>query len=96
MNRIYSLRYSVVAQGLIAVSEYAGKCTCRIVGKTHLKTVLVLSSLLFTGPACASVVSAEIDYQIFRDFSENKGIFSPGATDIAIYDRQGNLAGTLN
>ncbi|HFI3975355.1 TPA: ESPR-type extended signal peptide-containing protein, partial [Escherichia coli] len=30
MNRIYSLRYSAVARGFIAVSEFARKCTCRV------------------------------------------------------------------
>ena len=96
MNKIYSLRYSVVAEGFIAVSEFVRKCSCRISGRTHLKTALLLSPLLFSCPAGASIVSADIDYQIFRDFAENKGIFSPGATDIAIYNKQGQLVGTLD
>lgn len=97
MNRIYSLRYSAVARGFIAVSEFARKCTCRVTGKKHLKAVaLLLSPLLLSGPAGASIVSAEIDYQIFRDFAENKGAFRPGATDIAIYNKRGELVGTLN
>ncbi|END7904776.1 S6 family peptidase [Escherichia coli] len=97
MNRIYSLRYSAVAWGFIAVSELARKCTCRVTGKKYLKAAaLLLSPLLLSGPAGASIVSAEIDYQIFRDFAENKGAFRPGATDIAIYNKQGELVGTLN
>ncbi|WP_105485417.1 S6 family peptidase [Escherichia coli] len=97
MNRIYSLRYSAVARGFIAVSEFARKCTCRVTGKKHLKAAaLLLSPLLLSGPAGASIVSAEIDYQIFRDFAENKGAFRPGATDIAIYNKQGELVGTLD
>ncbi len=97
MNRIYSLRYSAVARGFIAVSEFARKCTCRVTGKKHLKAAaLLLSPLLLSGPAGASIVSAEIDYQIFRDFAENKGAFRPGATDIAIYNKRGELVGTLN
>ncbi|GDA82304.1 serine protease EspP [Escherichia coli] len=97
MNRIYSLRYSAVARGFIAVSELARKCTCRVTGKKYLKAAaLLLSPLLLSGPAGASIVSAEIDYQIFRDFAENKGAFRPGATDIAIYNKQGELVGTLN
>ncbi len=96
MNRIYSLRYSAVARGFIAVSEFAGKCTFRVTGM-HLKAAaLLLSSLLFSGPAGASIVSAEIDYQIFRDFAENKGMFWPGGTDIVIYNKQGELVGTLD
>lgn len=97
MNRIYSLRYSAVARGFIAVSEFARKCTCRVTGKKHLKAAaLLLSPLLLSDPAGASIVSAEIDYQIFRDFAENKGAFRPGATDIAIYNKRGELVGTLN
>ncbi|ELG93108.1 outer membrane autotransporter barrel domain-containing protein [Escherichia coli KTE146] len=97
MNRIYSLRYSAVARGFIAVSEFTRKCTCRVTGKKHLKAAaLLLSPLLLSGPAGASIVSAEIDYQIFRDFAENKGAFRPGATDIVIYNKRGELVGTLN
>ncbi len=97
MNRIYSLRYSSVARGFIAVSEFARKCTCRVTGKKHLKAAaLLLSPLLLSSPAGASIVSAEIDYQIFRDFAENKGMFHPGATNIAIYNKQGELVGTLD
>ncbi|EDA0293034.1 autotransporter outer membrane beta-barrel domain-containing protein [Salmonella enterica] len=96
MNRIYSLRYSAVARGFIAVSEFARKCTCRVTGKKHLKAAALLLSPLLSGPVGASIVSAEIDYQIFRDFSENKGAFRPGATDITIYNKQGELVGTLN
>ncbi|HAO9130068.1 TPA: autotransporter outer membrane beta-barrel domain-containing protein, partial [Escherichia coli] len=76
---------------------FARKCTCRVTGKKHLKAAaLLLSPLLLSGPAGASIVSAEIDYQIFRDFAENKGAFRPGATDIAIYNKRGELVGTLN
>ncbi|ELL8642804.1 autotransporter outer membrane beta-barrel domain-containing protein [Escherichia coli] len=97
MNRVYYLRYSAVIRGFIAVSEFARNCTCRVVGKKHLKAaVLLLSPLLLSGPAGASIVSSEIDYQIFRDFAENKGAFRPGATDIAIYNKQGELVGTLD
>lgn len=97
MNRIYSLRYSAVAKGFIAVSEFARKCTCRVTGKKYLKAAaLLLLPLQLSGPASASIVSAEIDYQIFRDFAENKGAFRPGAADIAIYNKQGELVGTLD
>lgn len=97
MNKIYSLRYSVVARGYIAVSEFARKCTCRVTGKSNLKvSALLLLPLLFSGPVDASIVSSDIDYQIFRDFAENKGIFHPGTTDIAIYNKQGSIVGMLN
>ncbi|HAW8459769.1 TPA: S6 family peptidase, partial [Escherichia coli] len=96
MNRIYSLRYSAVARGFVAVSEFARKCTSRVTGKTHIKVAVLLSPLFLSFSVGASILSAEIDYQIFRDFAENKGIFRPGATDITIYNKQGELIGTLN
>ncbi|EFI5936757.1 hypothetical protein A8372_004614 [Escherichia coli] len=36
----------------------------------------------------SATVSAEIPYQIFRDFAENKGQFTPGTTNIFIYGKQ--------
>ena len=97
MNRIYSLRYSAVTSGFIAVSELATRCTCRVAGKMLLKaTSLLLLLLLISGSSGASTVSSEIDYQIFRDFAENKGMFHPMATDIAIYNKHGELVSTRN
>ncbi|EEV7050335.1 hypothetical protein NOS08_004596 [Escherichia coli] len=34
----------------------------------------------------AGTVNNNIDYQIFRDFAENKGKFIPGVTNITILD----------
>ncbi|GHO25155.1 serine protease EspP [Escherichia coli] len=39
----------------------------------------------------AGIVRSDIAYQIYRDFAENKGLFVPGATDIPVYDKDGNL-----
>lgn len=44
----------------------------------------------------AGVVLDSIDYQMNRDFSENKGVFVVGATNINIYDKKGNYRGSLN
>nr|1WXR_A Chain A, haemoglobin protease [Escherichia coli] len=41
-------------------------------------------------------VNNELGYQLFRDFAENKGMFRPGATNIAIYNKQGEFVGTLD
>ncbi|HFO2653267.1 TPA: S6 family peptidase, partial [Escherichia coli] len=68
-------------------------------GKTdrRLMTVsLVLSVTLSALPGKASTVSAEIPYQTFRDFAENKGVFTPGVTGIEIKDNNGNAVGTLD
>lgn len=96
MNRVYSLRYSIVAHGLVAVTEFARQCTCRVAGKIHTGIVVLSSLLLLPGVTESSTVSSEINYQTFRDFAENKGVFFPGATDIAVYNKQGELLGTLN
>ncbi|HFO5273634.1 TPA: S6 family peptidase, partial [Escherichia coli] len=86
---------SSLTGGLIAVSELSKKVT----GKTdrRLMTVsLVLSVTLSALPGKASTVSAEIPYQTFRDFAENKGVFTPGVTGIEIKDNNGNAVGTLD
>ncbi|EZD93166.1 autotransporter outer membrane beta-barrel domain-containing protein [Escherichia coli] len=57
---------------------------------------VALSVSLSALPAEASTVSAEIPYQTFRDFAENKGVFTPGATGIEIKDKNGNAVGTLD
>lgn len=57
---------------------------------------IILLSICLSGIANASIVSSEIDYQIFRDFSENKGAFTPGAKNIAIYNKSGELVGLLD
>ncbi|ENA5422442.1 autotransporter outer membrane beta-barrel domain-containing protein [Escherichia coli] len=93
MNTIYSLRYSRVADGLVAVPEISRKCTTRKMRKP-LVGGLLLS--VITGSVQASVVSSEIPYQTFRDFAENKGLFSAGATNIPVYNKDGTLATTLS
>ncbi|EKA6088708.1 autotransporter outer membrane beta-barrel domain-containing protein [Salmonella enterica] len=96
MNKIYALKYSAIAGGVIAVSEFSTKCTRRIIGKKQLKALVLLSLLFFSGLSGASIVSSEIDYQIFRDFAGNKGIFKPGTTNISIYNKKDELVGILN
>ncbi len=93
MNTIYSLRYSAVAGGLVAVPEFARKCTSRKMRKL-LAGGLLLS--VVAGSAQGSVVSSEVPYQTFRDFAENKGAFAAGATNIPIYYKDGTIATTLN
>ena len=45
--------------------------------------------------AFAAIVRSDVDYQIFRDFAENKGKFHVGATNVEIRDKNGNALGTL-
>ncbi|TNH24737.1 S6 family peptidase, partial [Testudinibacter sp. TR-2022] len=59
-----------------------------------------LSALIITCfiPAytVASVVRSDIPYQTYRDFGENKGQFRPGAVNLPIYGKNGELIGTLD
>ncbi|UXN35654.1 autotransporter outer membrane beta-barrel domain-containing protein [Avibacterium paragallinarum] len=43
----------------------------------------------------ASRVRGDVDYQYFRDFGENKGLFSIGATNIHIFDKNGQDVGIM-
>ena len=95
MNRIYSLRYSAVARGFIAVSEFARKCVHKSVRRLCFP-VLLLIPVLFSAGSLAGTVNNELGYQLFRDFAENKGMFRPGATNITIYNKQGEFVGTLD
>ncbi|EFA2754294.1 autotransporter outer membrane beta-barrel domain-containing protein [Escherichia coli] len=98
MNRIYSLKYSHITKGLIAVSELTKKAIkTGSKRKKHFLLISFLSPVFFYNTSInASIVSANIPYQTFRDFAENKGEFAPGAINIAIYDKQGNKIGTLD
>lgn len=64
--------------------------TCRLIRP------LVCSVLLAPGYPQASEVRSDIDYQLYRDFAENKGVFFPGATNIPVYTKDGVLAGRLD
>uniref|UniRef100_UPI0034A5658F S6 family peptidase n=1 Tax=Escherichia coli TaxID=562 RepID=UPI0034A5658F len=77
MNRIYSLRYSAVARGFIAVSEFARKCVHKSVRRLCFP-VLLLIPVLFSAGSLAGTVNNELGYQLFRDFAENKGMNRPG------------------
>ncbi|EGT4373731.1 autotransporter outer membrane beta-barrel domain-containing protein, partial [Cronobacter malonaticus] len=94
MNFIYSLRYSSTARCMVAVSEITRKNT-----KKKIRTALLSSAMIFllgTTSSMAGTVNNEISYQVFRDFAENKGVFQPGATNIPIYNKMGQLVGTLD
>lgn len=95
MNRIYLPRYNIVANGFVTVSKSPGKFICKTVGKSLLPHLLMATSL-FSMESLAGTVNNELEYQFFRDFAENKGLFRLGAKDIAIYNKQGELVGTLN
>ncbi|BBE85233.1 TPA: S6 family peptidase [Haemophilus influenzae] len=41
----------------------------------------------------AALVRNDVDYQIFRDFAENKGKFFVGATDLSVKNKKGEIIG---
>ncbi|WP_096309265.1 S6 family peptidase [Escherichia coli] len=95
MNKIYSLKYSVATGGLIAVPELARKVSQKSCGKLSL-TGLTTLALTLSSSALAATVRADIPYQTFRDFAENKGSFFVGNTNIAIKNNAGNIIGYLD
>ncbi|MDO4894546.1 S6 family peptidase, partial [Moraxella sp.] len=55
---------------------------------------LVIASVL-SSTAQASTVRGDVDYQYFRDLAENKGKFYVGASNIDIFNKQGEKIGTM-
>ncbi|EEJ6656775.1 TPA: autotransporter outer membrane beta-barrel domain-containing protein [Salmonella enterica] len=95
MNKVYSLKYSSSLGSVVPVPEFCHGRTKSAVKACQTGLLLIL--LCSGSPlVCASEVSNEIPYQTFRDFSENKGEFTPEARDIRIYKKNGDLAGELN
>ncbi len=93
MNKIYSFKCCPITVGLIAVSELASSVTKNAGRKLKKISLMVLSVSCLSYPmiSLAGIVRSDIAYQIYRDFAENKGLFVPGATDIPVYDKDGNL-----
>ena len=64
--------------------------------KPLCRTLTASSIALALHPsAFAAIVRSDVDYQIFRDFAENKGKFHVSATNVEIRDKNGNALGTL-
>ncbi|HAG0018114.1 TPA: hypothetical protein G8O67_005555, partial [Salmonella enterica] len=61
-----------------------------------MKTLVLLTGSIFSSVNYASLVGTEIPYQTYRDFSENKGKFQPGAENVVIYDEKGHEKLQLN
>ncbi len=63
--------------------------------KTLLAGLISCVGATATQFAYSSVVREDVDYQDFRDFAENKGRFTVGATNIQVHDKDGNLLGEV-
>ncbi len=87
MNRIYSLKYSSLTDGLVAVSEF----TKRVSGKTNRKLVATMLSLAVAGTVnAANIDISNVWARDYLDLAQNKGIFQPGATDVTITLKNGD------
>lgn len=52
-------------------------------------------SLCLSANTHSAIVRNDLNYQLYRDFAENKGQFSVGAKNIPIFNRAGNHVGTM-
>ncbi|EHW8691070.1 hypothetical protein K3K67_004700, partial [Salmonella enterica subsp. enterica serovar Saintpaul] len=74
MNKCFRVKYDPLKKISYAVSELSS-CLC------------IVASVAFVPQANSSWVSHKYDYQVYLDFSENKGVFQPGKTDIQFYSK---------
>ncbi|EIQ5547953.1 autotransporter outer membrane beta-barrel domain-containing protein, partial [Escherichia coli] len=98
MKFIHSLELNKKRE-LVVASEISGgikKSTHSKVSKSVTILINILAAQLYSPLVHASVVGMDIPYQTYRDFAENKGVFSTGALNIPLYDKQGNLYSTLS
>lgn len=58
-------------------------------------TLAAVAVSVVCASAQASIVRNDVDYQYFRDFAENKGAFRQGASNVNIYNKQGQYVGTM-
>ncbi|EDT3088345.1 autotransporter outer membrane beta-barrel domain-containing protein [Salmonella enterica subsp. enterica serovar Newport] len=93
MNKVYLLKYSSRLGSVIPVPEFCHRRKKSAVKKVTLVVFLSLNPVF--SMVHAGTTNSEIPYQTYRDFSENKGKFSPGNEFIQIYKKDGDVAGTL-
>ncbi|HDS9358575.1 TPA: hypothetical protein QH850_001083 [Enterobacter chengduensis] len=59
----------------------------------------IISSLFFAGQinnVSAALMRDDISVQVYRDYAENRGVFTPGAINVPVYHIDGSISGTLN
>ena len=93
MNKIYALKKNA-RQQIVPVAEIRRgvKKTSRSKHQRKARALCgasILACMLAPLPLHASIVGTDLPYQTYRDFSENKGAFQPGATNIQLYDKTG-------
>lgn len=92
MNKVYSLKYSPVSGGLIAVSEIVRRVT---VGRKNISAILLSVAVTATGginPALAADLNiSQVWARDYLDLAQNKGIFKAGATDVKLPLKNGEF-----
>lgn len=96
MNKVYAIKQNEKGEAVV-VSEIIEGTRRKLTSRVSM-SVLLMSVLggLYSAASPASVVSSGVNYQTYRDFAENKGPFKPGAENIPLYDKSGNVVTTLN
>ena len=93
MNKIYSLKYSHITGGLVAVSELTKKVSIASRKKLKLAScALFASGMLLASNATASHMWIDNFWvRDYLDFAQNKGVFTPGNENISIMKKNGSV-----
>ncbi|KEY53317.1 S6 family peptidase [Citrobacter amalonaticus] len=96
MNKIYAIKKNGKGEAVV-VSEVSEGIRNRVTSRISLSVLLVsMVGVLYSAESAASRAVYDIPYQNYRDFSENKGLFKPGAIDIPLYDKDGKVVAKLD
>lgn len=96
MNKIYAIKKNSKGEAVV-VSEVSEGIRKRVTSRISLSILLVsMFGGEYSAESTASRAVYDIPYQTYRDFSENKGLFKPGAMDIPLYDKSGKVVATLD
>ncbi|EKC2495813.1 autotransporter outer membrane beta-barrel domain-containing protein, partial [Salmonella enterica] len=84
MKKIYEKRNGIIWGRFIYIPKVSdNKCK----SSYPLLLLAIMNSFVFSGDAQASIVNGEFDYQTYRDFAENKGMFTPGVSNLPVFKR---------
>ncbi|WP_426346462.1 S6 family peptidase [Cronobacter universalis] len=96
MNKTYAIKKNTKGEAVV-VSEISKGIRKRVTSSRSLSVLLMMGmGLVGSASSMASVTTNYTPYQTYRDFAENKGVFKPGAVNIPLYDKQGNVITHLN
>ncbi len=59
------------------------------------KALLALTALTTTATTQAGHMNGDIAYETYRNLAENRGSFTPGATNVNVYDINGEVVGVI-